>query len=62
MEVKAPSGLSPAQKARIEPYINGPDPGEDENTWLARCNQVLTDADRQWIVEFMDWYHSRKRA
>lgn len=62
MEVKPPGGLSPSQKARIELYINGPNPGEDENTWLARCNKVLTDADREWIVRFLDHYHSRKRA
>lgn len=60
-----PSGLSPTQKARIEPFINGPDPGEDRNVWLARCNKVLTDADREWIVQFMDYFnytHPEKKS
>ena len=56
--IEPPPSLSPTQMARIEPYIDGPSAGEDRNSWLARCNEILTDADREWIVKFMDYFNS----
>jgi len=46
--------LSPSQKARLDRWFEGPSAGEDRNQWLSRMNRVLTESDRQWIVDFMD--------
>jgi hypothetical protein len=53
--------LSPSQKARLDWWFDGPQNGEDDNQWLARMNGILTDSDREWIVEFMDQYNASKR-
>ncbi len=51
-------GLSPSQRARVNPYFDGPVDGEDRNVWLARMNATLTEADWVWIAEFMTAYRA----
>jgi hypothetical protein len=54
--------LSPSQRARLDQWFDGARPNEDENQFLRRMNGILTDSDREWIVEFMDQYNASKRA
>jgi hypothetical protein len=54
--------VSPSQRARLDQWFDGAHPNEDENQFLRRMNGILTDSDREWIVEFMDQYNASKRA
>lgn len=44
----------PEQAMRLAVYYEGPRAGEDRNAWTVRCNQVLTTADRDWIISCAD--------
>ena len=51
--------VSPSQRARLDQWFDGPRADQDENQFLKRMNGILTDSDREWIVEFMDQYNAR---
>ena len=52
--------MSPSQRLRLDQWFDGPRAGEDDNQWLRRMNGIITESDRQWIVEFMSWYNAKK--
>ena len=45
--------ISPEREARLIDAMSGPE-GEDANAWARRMNSVLTESDRQWIVDFKE--------
>ena len=46
--------LNPEREARLIEAMSGCPEGEDANAWAIRINKVLTEADRQWIVDFKE--------
>lgn len=53
--------LHPNQEARILEWMCGPQNGEDPNVFCARMNKVITDNDRQWVIDFYDRHHAAVR-
>ena len=46
--------LSPEREAKLVEAMTGCPEGEDRNAWTARMNSILTESDRQWIVDFRE--------
>ena len=46
--------ISPEREARLVEAMSGCPEGEDANAWASRMNSVLTESDRQWIIDFKE--------